>query len=424
MTFCGAKNTSLLAPPTKVALGLTMLMATDQQRQHLANQLTKMVNELVVGRNSGGVVNATVGIEVPGKNFIFTAAAGEARPDTGERMTGQHRYHWASITKTLTATLILQLAEEGLFGAGGIDTHLAKLLLFAPEVMDRLHVMDGVSYGHKITLRHLLSHTSGIKDAIVDDGSYTQSALGTFAPNSFLGLLFDGTAPVLSPIVPWDPVRPNEPMAGMLNFYLNHHSIASTALFPPGKAFHYSDTGFVILALLIEHITGMSLHENLTKRIFSPLGMVDCYLAYRNDPVLGKNRQPESEIYAGNYAFLSSGLDLSFDWGGGGIVSSYCASNTFLKGLLTGKLFQHNKTLEGMCQWRLPKGLKPPRTGVGLGLFRTSYKGGELWGHSGAWGAKMACDPEAGIYLAGSVNQVYADANWHCPLIEAVKNAF
>ena len=61
--------------------------------------------------------------------------------------------------------------------------------------------------------------------------------------------------------VPWDPERPDDPQAGIVNYYLNQ--LAHAPVGPPGEQYHYSDTAYVILGLVIERLTGQSLHPQL-----------------------------------------------------------------------------------------------------------------------------------------------------------------
>ena len=117
---------------------------------------------------------------------------------------------------------------------------------------------------------------------------------------------------------------------------------------------------------------------------------------------------------------LSSGKNLSFDWGGGGLVTTAGDLVRFQRALAEHRLPGSSRILPRMTAWTRPAGLAGLRTGVGLGLFRTRYPGGELWGHSGAWGAKMDCEQAAGIYFAGTVNQASAAAGWHHPLMARV----
>jgi len=117
---------------------------------------------------------------------------------------------------------------------------------------------------------------------------------------------------------------------------------------------------------------------------------------------------------------LSSGKNLSFDWGGGGLVTTARDLVRFQRALAEDTLPGGRRIQSSMTAWTRPAGLAEPRTGVGLGLFRTRYPAGELQGHSGAWGAKMDHDPAAGIYFAGTVNHTGAASGWHHPFIATV----
>ncbi len=363
-----------------------------------------------------GVFNPIVRLETADSKLIWTGACGRARANSAAPITPSYRFHTASVTKTMTAALILQLAEDGAFGIAGVDVRLAELGIFASEIIERLHRRGGVSRGGAITLRHLLTHTSGLRDAMVDDASQ----IGGPAPDSLIGRLFAG-GDVTRRWEPWDAARPTNADAGVINFFLAQ-GIGDAPLSAPGTAFHYSDTGFVILALVGEKVGGAPLHRLFRKRLFEPLGIAHTYLAYRDDPPnLGLRREPECDSYAGGIAILSSGVNLSFDWGGGGLVSSAADLTTFLRGLLSGRLYRKPSTLAAMTDWIVPPGLQAPRTGVGLGIFRVAYPGGELVGHSGAWGAKMFRDIESGVMISGTSNQSHNVDSWHWPFIEAAR---
>jgi D-alanyl-D-alanine carboxypeptidase len=354
--------------------------------------------------------NAVVRVIDAKGHRLFDATHGEARP--GVAMTLAHRFHIASVAKPMTATLILQLAEEGAFGAAGIDAHYCAFDVFEPEIMARLHRRDGVSAAGEITLRHFLTHTSGIRDAMEDDAGQ----IGGPAPGSLIGRMQSPSGDPSRFWAPWAPNQPDDPEAGVINFFLGT-GIADAALAAPGARFHYSDTGFMLLGLLIEKILGQPLGEALFQRIVAPLGLRDTYLAYRCDPLeLGPKREPEADFWSGALPLFESGVSLSFDWAGGGVVSSASSLNVFLRALLAGELFTSHATLQEMLAWSRPSGLAAPRTGVGLGIFRTEFEGIEFIGHSGASGAKMFYAPRHDFFLSGTINQSAGPAAWHWPI--------
>jgi D-alanyl-D-alanine carboxypeptidase len=362
-----------------------------------------------------GVAGAAVRVEqLSTGELLFESAAGDLRQGA-RAMRADDRFHLASIAKTMTAALVLQLAEEGAFGKEGLDATLVSTGTLTPVVVDQLLLVDGQSVGHALTLRHLLTHTGGLRDAMVDD----HEQLGGPAPASLIGALMSQHVDPRHRWRPWDPAHPAAPEAGVLNWYLNE--VAPAGLSHPGQGFHYSDTGFVLLGLVVEHLSGLPLHEALQQRIFAPLNLQRTYLAYVGDPPnLGPDRLPESEPWMGSLPCLSLGLSLSFDWGGGGVVSTAAELAAFHRALLQGRLFRSPASLQAMTAWQQPLGLKAPRSGVGLGLFRTEM-GGHTWvGHSGAWGCKMFAAPAADLLVTGTLNRADAPDDWHAQLATAV----
>ena len=346
--------------------------------------------------------------------LVFSGAAGVARADHDERLTSTHRFHVASIAKTMTATLLLRQLECGAFGPQGLDAPLAAFDVLPPESMDRLWRDRGGSRSREITLRHLLTHTAGLRDAMVDDAT----TLDGPAPGSLIGRMMAPGADASRAWVPWDGARPHAQDAGVVNFFINS-GIADAPLALPGERFHYSDTGFVLLGLLLERVTGLPLHRQMREEIFDPLGLEDTYLAYRDDPRgLGPGRWPEADCWAGQVPCLSAGVNLSFDWAGGGVVSSARSLISFLRALLGGRLFSKPATLASMLDWQVPPGLARPRTGVGLGIFRTESSCGPLVGHSGAWGGKLFYSRDCDLYFAGTTNQSASAPDWHWSLLQ------
>lgn len=366
-----------------------------------------------------GITGAVVRLERGDGSLLWEGAAGRARADGESPLVPGDRFHVASIAKTMTAVLVLQHLERGAFGPDGLDARLADLGVLSDDVVARLSRSGGQSFGGAITLRQLLTHTAGIRDAMVDDAS--RLGAGAPAPGSLVGRMLGPGGDPRRAWVPWDPARPDDPLAGVVNFYLNS-GIAAAALAAPGQSFHYSDTGFVLLGLVAERVGAAPLHAQLREGIFAPLGLADTYLAYRDDPPgMDATRRPEADCWAGATPCLSAGVNLSFDWAGGGVVSTARALNGFLRALLAGHLFARRGTLDAMLDWQVPAGLEPPRTGVGLGIFRTDSPCGALIGHSGAWGAKMLYGPALDLFLAGTVNQSAAPADWHWRFLDAAR---
>jgi CubicO group peptidase (beta-lactamase class C family) len=124
---------------------------------------------LALGSGDEAIRSAVVAIDWA-EHGTTAAAAGVARADTGAPMRAESQFHIASVAKPMTAALIFQAVEQGLLGPQGIDARLIDTGVLPPEICRRLHNIDGTSYGDAITLRHMLTHTSGLRDAQIDDG--------------------------------------------------------------------------------------------------------------------------------------------------------------------------------------------------------------------------------------------------------------
>ncbi len=386
-------------------------------------QIDKALSELLKqgGNNSAPSGNLVFEITIPGTAFHHSVAMGKACANSNALMTPAHQFHIASITKTMTSVLILQLWENGAFGSKGLDISLGELSVFTPEILKRLHCKNDVSYGSDITLRQLLSHTSGLKDPYSDDAKVTaaenknQPAPGSIAArwqNEFEKLSskdssFDEySAYIFKNWIPWDAANPDNPDAGMLNYYLNN--LGDSPVAKPGEIYHYSDTGFVILALIAEKIGAKSYHQLLRDNIFDPLMMDSTYLAYANDPESDLWEKEISDCYAGSFPLVTGRFNFSFDWGGGGVVSTAGDLNRFLESLVNGKLFKSKQTLNEMFNWSTFPALGA-NVKIGLGIFsKVNQKNGTIiYGHDGAWGSVMFYEPNYGIYLSGTVNKLH-----------------
>lgn len=278
-----------------------------------------------------------VWIDTP--EYRFAGASGFADLSQDTPMSPDGAFRIGSITKMFTATVIVQLAEEGVLL---LDDPLAQWL---PDVADQL------PYGDQITLRHLLTHTSGLFN-IVEHPSYyidifTEADINEEA----------GTATL-------DCVQrdPNDTLA--------HYVYGEDALFAPGASWHYSNTNYTLLGMVIEAAEDMPLAEAYRTHIYEPLGMestfLDCYEEPLIDVVHG---------YSGLGDTLTDVTELheSIGWSAGGLVSTASDLTTFARGLFGGALFDDPESLVAMTT-------PAPGTSYGLGMMLM----GDYMGHAGA----------------------------------------
>jgi CubicO group peptidase (beta-lactamase class C family) len=167
-----------------------------------------------------GVPSASVAV-VQGGKLVYTHAYGKARLDPAQAATPEMRYSIGSISKQFTAAAILLLQEEG--------------RLSLDDAVDKY--VPGLTRGNEVTIRQILSHTSGYQDYWPEDYVMT---------------------PMLKP----------ESAQQILDTW------AKKPLdFEPGTQWQYSNTNFVIAGRIVETVTGKPLMDFLVERIFRPLGM-------------------------------------------------------------------------------------------------------------------------------------------------------
>jgi CubicO group peptidase (beta-lactamase class C family) len=167
-----------------------------------------------------GVPSASVGI-VQGGQIVFTKAYGSARLDPPMNATTSLHYAIGSISKQFTAACVLLLQEEGKLS---IDDPIAK---YFPEL----------TRARDVTIRNILSHTSGYED---------------YAPQDY-------TIPAWTRPTTADKVV---------------HEWATKPLdFEPGSQYQYSNTNFNIAGLIVEKVSGEPFWSYLTRRVLKPLGM-------------------------------------------------------------------------------------------------------------------------------------------------------
>jgi D-alanyl-D-alanine carboxypeptidase len=323
---------------------------------------------------------AVLRVEAPAVDWA--GAVGLCEPRDGLAMRAGDAFQIASITKTFTATLCLLLAEEGLVELDdGIGAYLPA------AVTEGLHEVGGRSFGPALTLRQLLSHTSGLADFFGD---------GT--PGA------DGTLPFVAEMAAnpdrlWDPLEVVAWTKGNLS-----------ARFAPGAGWHYADTGFLLAGLVAEAVTGEALHDALRRRIFAPLGMDHTFMLHREPARPVVPGRPVSRPFAGDtdYGSLRS---TSADWGSGGLVSTAGDLVRFLRALVEDRVFADPQSRRQMKTW-VATGETGVSYGLGLRRFDLDALGldgyGELWGHTGFLKSFMLYWPAGDAIFCGTLNQSHA----------------
>lgn len=363
---------------------ITMICCSSEKQRiaaELSTELQALVDSMIDVESDDPIHNAVLLVECPRIKWKGAAGMADGKKNV---MTADHKIKTASITKTFTATVVLQLIEEGKLS---LDDTIDKFLDTPAVKLDSLHIYDGIAYGRHITIRQLLSHTSGIADYMEDP---------QFVPDV-----------IAQPQIVYDPSM-------ILDMYYRYGT-NEKALFPPGKGYNYSDVNYVLLAMIIERVTGEPYHVQLKSRIFDRLGMDNSYLEYYEEP------RGNSLL---SHAFIST-IDLvtdvntSFDWGGGGIVSTCEELNTFFRALLDGKLFKKRSTLEQMLS-AADLGNGGEDYDYGLGIMKRTIHGLAFYGHGGAYDCDVFYCPDKNISVCMSLNQMLTQGQRDTLLMHAI----
>ena len=312
-----------------IALGLLLTLTPfsevhSSQSSHAA-KIRQEMNKLVAAGAPGVIVLFRNGDQVT------RLARGYGEVARRTPMRADDRFRIGSLTKTYGATIVLQLAGEGRLS---LDDSLGT------------HLPGVVPNADKITIRHLLNHTSGLFDYWRDQRFFDRL--------------------VAAPMRSWTA----------------HERIALATshppLFAPGAGFSYSNTGYILLGLIIEKVSGRSLAQEYHDRLFVPL-----HLLATSAP---STYRIEGRHAHGYYVFDKppaqdvTAVSASVAWGNGDIVSTADDVATFYRALLSGRLLKPD-LLQAMVTTVNATFEDGTRYGLGIGTGR--FPCGTYWGHDG-----------------------------------------
>jgi CubicO group peptidase (beta-lactamase class C family) len=192
-------------------------------------------------------------------------------------------------------------------------------------------------------------------------------------------------------------------------------------LFPPGKDFHYSDTEYNLLGLIIERMTGLALGEVFSRDFFIPLGMERSYLY---------TGTPHDESMAHVLFFDKDVTDnmpiISASWAGCGVVSTLDDMRKFMRAFAGGGLVSESTLARMRSDTRVFERTQGIDYGYGLMLFDfprldpflAGFPG--MWGHSGSTGAFLYYCPDLDAVFVGTLDQQATQQSHVMLIIEAI----
>lgn len=387
----------------------------DTELEHRLDEILSTLAEQTMDDGYTLPGSAVLHIENLQGALIYEGAKGTAYYAKQAPMTTAHQFIISSITKAMVATVILQLWEEGHFGKKGLDSNLDEVRLFSDELLEILQVYEGVSYGRQITLRQLLTHRSGLGTGWANlGGEVNVTRLSDMFKVHFLCTgnpdCDTSTLRTSKQWARWQPLRPLDSEAGLVNSYLTAQLEKPQSTAVPGIKYEYRDINFWMLAVLAQNITGKPLYRILRERIFNPLGMENTYMMYTGDTEEDRHAHEPSDYYVDRYPGFSSGLNFSMDWAGGGIATTADELATFLRALLTRQLYNNPATFSEMIQWHEePDADENVVDYVGLGFFKTEFFDTSVLGHTGFVSAFMFYEPSGELIYTGTFNRTSGD---------------
>ena len=349
----------LAAPP---AVSGTAAKAPVASRAKLKKQLRRLV-----ATGAPGAI-----LLVRDRRGVWRAASGFSNLANRTKMRTNVSFRVGSITKSFVATLILGLVADGRLS---LDDTVERWL------------PGRVPNGNQITVRQLLNHTSGLFNYTDDFASFEPY----LTDRGFV----------------WSPFE-------LLAIALGHPPV-----FAPGAYWSYSNTGYIVLGLIVEAASGTSLNQLLRQRLFEPLGLSRTILP--SAPTLpepfthGYIPPPLGELYGGTpgQQFDSTLISPSWAWAAGALVSTADDIAAFYRLLLTGRVLAP-PTLQAMKTVVHHGG--SDAYGLGLASFRLRYPCRWAWGHTGqvlGYSSFAWSTAKAGRQVVLLVNTMFTDRQFN-----------
>ena len=269
--------------------------------------------------------------------ILLSKGYGLSNVETKEPIRPDTVFDLASVSKQFTAMAILMLVERGKLS---LDDPLSK---FFPEFPP---------HAQKITVRHILNHTSGLPDYMV-----IFTANGKIDKN-------------------WKPGGFEPTSADTVKLLAEQKELR----FAPGEKWEYSNSGYVVLGQIAGKAAGKPLPQFLKENVFQPLGMKSTLVADESKPKI-KNRAISYGMEAGKFENADY-TPLNLIYGDGNVNTTIEDMFLWDQALYTEKLVKSATLKQAFTSGKLTSGKE---TGYGFGWSVGQYGGLEIVGHSGGW---------------------------------------
>lgn len=337
---------------------LCLVFTTQLQAQDIEQRFQQVVDSVYAANPAS--VGFLVHVEAPDRRISWSCAVGEANRQTHEKLLPDQPVLIASNTKPYVAATILRLVEQGKIQ---VDQPIGALL--TPETEKRLSAA-GYQTG-KITLKHLLSHTSGIRDYV--DEAYFQF------------------------------VDAHRNHAWTRDEQIVRAMQAGSPYTAPGDTFRYADINYVLLTEVIETCTRISFYEAIRSLLGFKRQRLPATWFVKLEKIPAKTA-PMAHQYWDKYGWDTYDLDPSWDlYGGGGMASTVKDMALFFRKLFEGKIIRDREVLAMMYRD------VPPNLEINycLGIRKITIAGLTGYNHGGGLGTDVVYVPELNATIAVAV---------------------
>lgn len=329
-----------------VCLTCLLLQVTAQKVSKADAELIARIDKIMTAAYPSGGTGATVLVSRKG-DILYQKAFGMANLELGVPMNPDHVFRIGSISKQFTAVAILQLSEQGKLS---LQDEITKFIPTYPM------------HGYKITVEQLLNHTSGIKNVTDMKEWDEQVQRKDFTPEALIDFF------------------KYQPMD-----------------FAPGTKWSYSNSGYILLGVIIEKASGISYTKYIEDNFFKPLGMNHSY--YDDSRKLIRNRVSGYE--PGKDTVTNTGyLSMTQPYSAGSLLSTVGDLFKWNQAVQGYKLLKKESVSKAFTEGFLPNG-KSMEYGYGWGIGELS--GSKTVEHSGGINGSLTNAiyiPENEVYVA------------------------
>jgi D-alanyl-D-alanine carboxypeptidase len=325
-----------------------------------------------VNENMPGIL---IHIESPDRNISWSGAAGFSDKAKQVRMEPGQSFRIASVTKTFVASTILRLWEDKKLA---LEDPISKYI--SPEHSEIL--TKGGYDVNKITIRHLLTHSSGLFD-------HAQT-------EEFMNRIFSEPGHVWTRTEQVQKATEWGKPVGEI-----------------GERFSYADTGYILLGEIIEKLTGKTMNDAIRGELaLKKMGLNDTWIEGFRSPEK-ENRIHQYFNGTDTYNFNPS-LDL---YGGGGFLSTGKDLAIYFQKLFNNKVYRHESTLDTMLtpvHYR-----EKPRMDYRKGMYMISINGMDVYTHTGFWGTQVIYIPSMNTSIAVNYSQAWTKSRY-APVLKEI----